>query len=244
MAAGSPGAGAIPTTICSPSATRLAIFSPSRSAPSSGPPAPASASAIRAPGSNVTSPGLWTRPTTLTTTGSPGWRRGGLRCRTGRRNHLYRRQFGRDNRRRFVARQREQRHQHRDDTDDSQRDDTGPPGIGSHGRHPTRRPARTGVGQPPGQQRVGLAVPVLVGIGLALCAETAMETLGRQFRSHALKARPEFGLLWPGPGTRRGALGMKWRLWITTLSTIDLRAPAPTRRRGTQGSATWIVVPR
>jgi len=58
MAAGWPGAGAIPTTICSPSATRLAMFSPSRSAPSSGPPAPVSASAIRAPGSNVTNPGL------------------------------------------------------------------------------------------------------------------------------------------------------------------------------------------
>ena len=46
------------------------MFRSSRSAPSSGPPAAVSASAIRAPGSSVTRPGLPTRPTTLTTTGS------------------------------------------------------------------------------------------------------------------------------------------------------------------------------
>src|SRR4029077_13445545 len=38
-------------------------------APSNAPPAAVSASAIRAPGVNVTTPGLCTRPTTLTTTG-------------------------------------------------------------------------------------------------------------------------------------------------------------------------------
>src|SRR4029077_11958047 len=38
-------------------------------APSNAPPAAVSASEIRAPGVNVTTPGLCTRPTTLTTTG-------------------------------------------------------------------------------------------------------------------------------------------------------------------------------
>jgi hypothetical protein len=37
-----------------------------------------------------------------------------------------------------------------------------------------------------------LAAVILVDVGLALCAKTAMETLGGQFRSHALKARPAF----------------------------------------------------
>ena len=50
--------------------------------------------------------------------GSSGRGAAATRCRTGRRNHLYRRQIGRDHRRRVVARQREQRHQYRDDTDD------------------------------------------------------------------------------------------------------------------------------
>src|SRR4029077_11112937 len=66
---GCPLIGAIPTTICSPSSTWRAILSPVVSAPSVVPPAAFSASAIRAPGANVTKPGVWTRPTTLTTTG-------------------------------------------------------------------------------------------------------------------------------------------------------------------------------
>src|SRR5258705_2649413 len=69
IADGCPGAATIPTMICSPSVTRRAMFNPIRSAPSRAPPAAVSASAIRAPGANVTSPGLSTRPTTLTTTG-------------------------------------------------------------------------------------------------------------------------------------------------------------------------------
>jgi hypothetical protein len=69
IVAGCPGAAAIPTMSCSPSVTLRAMFRPIKSAPSSAPPAAASASAIRAPGANVTSPGLCTRPTTLTTTG-------------------------------------------------------------------------------------------------------------------------------------------------------------------------------
>src|SRR4029453_17264933 len=69
IAAGWAGAATIPTMICSPSVTRRAMFSPIRSAPSNAPPAAVNASAIRAPGANVTSPGLCTRPTTLTTTG-------------------------------------------------------------------------------------------------------------------------------------------------------------------------------
>ena len=72
IAAGVPCGAAIPTMICSPSATRRAMFSPIRSAPSSAPPAAVSASAIRAPGLSVTRPGLCTKPTTLTTTGSSG----------------------------------------------------------------------------------------------------------------------------------------------------------------------------
>jgi hypothetical protein len=67
--AGWPLTGASPTTICSPSSTWRAILSPMVSAPSVVPPAAFSASAIRAPGASVTSPGVCTRPTTLTTTG-------------------------------------------------------------------------------------------------------------------------------------------------------------------------------
>ena len=70
--AGCPETGASPTTICSPSPTGRAIFSPMVSAPSTAPPAACTASAIRAPGARVTSPGVCTRPTTLTTTGRSG----------------------------------------------------------------------------------------------------------------------------------------------------------------------------
>src|SRR5262249_27415473 len=73
---GLPERGASPTTICSPSPTGRAIFSPMVSAPSTAPPAACSASAIRAPGASVTNPGVCTRPTTLTTrgrSGLPGW---------------------------------------------------------------------------------------------------------------------------------------------------------------------------
>lgn len=68
---GCPEGGASPTTICSPSPSCRAMFSPTVSAPSTAPPAACSASAIRAPGARVTSPGVCTRPTTLTTTGRP-----------------------------------------------------------------------------------------------------------------------------------------------------------------------------
>src|SRR5699024_6900150 len=47
-----------------------ARFNPTVSAPSSGSPAACSASAMRAPGASVTSPGACTSPTTLTTTAS------------------------------------------------------------------------------------------------------------------------------------------------------------------------------
>src|SRR5580693_996261 len=67
--AGCPLTGAIPTTICSPSSIWRAILSPIVSAPSVVPPAAFNASAIRAPGASVTRPGVWTKPTTLTTTG-------------------------------------------------------------------------------------------------------------------------------------------------------------------------------
>ena len=148
----------MPTMICSPSVTRRAMFSPIRSAPSSAPPAAVSASAIRAPGLSVTNPGLCTRPTTLTTTGSSGFggapgvgladeticTGGSLADATGGR---------------LVAHQGEHRHQHRDDTHDGQRDDTGPPWVGPHSRDPARRTARRGVRQPSRQRRVRVARP-------------------------------------------------------------------------------------
>ena len=71
-AVGWPAAGASPTTICSPSPSGRAMFKPMVSAPSTAPPAARSASAIRAPGARVTSPGVCTKPTTLTTTGWSG----------------------------------------------------------------------------------------------------------------------------------------------------------------------------
>jgi len=71
-ALGCPDGGASPTTICSPSPTGRAMFNPMVSAPSTAPPAACKASAIRAPGASVTSPGVCTRPTTLTTTGRSG----------------------------------------------------------------------------------------------------------------------------------------------------------------------------
>jgi hypothetical protein len=50
--------GAISTTFCSPSSPWRAILSPVVSAPAVVPPAALSASAIRAPGANVTKPGV------------------------------------------------------------------------------------------------------------------------------------------------------------------------------------------
>src|SRR6478609_2188637 len=72
MAGGRPGGAAMPTTICSPSATRRAMFNPVMSAPSNAPPAASRASAIRAPDPSVTSPGVRTSPTTLTITVASG----------------------------------------------------------------------------------------------------------------------------------------------------------------------------
>jgi hypothetical protein len=57
------------------------MFNPMVSAPFTGPPAACSASAMRAPGARVTSPGVCTRPTTPTTTGRSvpvGWPAPGL----------------------------------------------------------------------------------------------------------------------------------------------------------------------
>ena len=227
IAAGWPGAAAIPTMICSPSATRRAMFSPIRSAPSSAPPAAVSASAIRAPGSNVTSPGLCTRPDHADHHGSVG--AGGAAPGVGLADETI-------------------------STGGSLADATAGGlsrsrvnTVTSTAMTPTTasamtpaRPgsARTAATQPamPSDLAVsgshrdsevsGLAVAV--GIGLAVRAEAALQPLGGQFGSHAVTVgrgrttRPRAAL-------RQRALWMKSRMWIAAVSTV---------------TSIWIVVSR
>ena len=186
----SPGGAAMPTMICSPSATRRAMFSPIRSAPSSAPPAALSASAMRAPDDNVTSPGLCTSPTTLTTTGPSGAGADGVRLR--RRDHLHRRQFGRYHRWRLVAKQRDHGDQHGHHTDDCPtrwhrrgRDLRGRPPATPASRRCWHRAASATV-------RHRIAVVVIGGaLGIDVRTEPAVEALGGQFGSHVPDGRCE-----------------------------------------------------
>ena len=83
------------------------------------------------------------------------------------------------------------RHQNRDDTDDRQRDDTGPARVGPHGRHPADAVHSDQCRAATGTASVSAwPLPSLVGIGLAVGTETALQPLGGQFGSHAVKARP------------------------------------------------------
>ena len=207
IAAGCPGGPAIPTMICSPSVTRRAMFSPIRSAPSSAPPAALSASAIRAPGFSVTNPGCVHESDHADHDRLVRLRRCARRW-AGRRNHLHRWQFGRHHRRTIVAHQGEHGHQHRDDTDRSERDDTGTPWVGPHGRNPARGPARRAVRQPSRQRRVGAFVfGFRLWLGFCSRAEPTMQTVDRQFGSHATEVRRAARRCRAHTTTRRGACG-------------------------------------
>ena len=159
ISTGRPGGAPIPTTICSPSVTRLAMFSPITSAPSTVPPAASSASAIRAPGVEGDQSGCVNEADDADDHGRlrAGCRR--ARCRRGRRNHLNSREFGRHHRRWPITDQAQHRHQHGDRAEDAQRDDAGaarvrPDRRDPAGPHPSARtPAATGTTRCPVARR-------------------------------------------------------------------------------------------
>ena len=179
----------MPTMICSPSATRRAMFSPIRSAPSSAPPAALSASAMRAPDDNVTSPGLCTSPTTLTTTGPSGAGADGGGCAvetisTGR-------QFGRYHRRGLVAKEREHGDQHGHHADDTNAMAPARPGISAYRSQPSGASPVLASGSQRDSAASDAVVAIGAGLGIGVCTEPAVEPLGGQFGSHVPDGRCE-----------------------------------------------------